>query len=40
MNILLISSLSKGYEKLILINLIKQNLIFFYKDKKEVARAV
>lgn len=33
MNILLISSLSKGYEKLILINLIKQNLIFFYKDK-------
>ena len=33
MNILLISSLSKGYEKLILINLIKQNLIFFYKDQ-------
>ena len=33
MNILLISSLSKGYEKLILINLIQQNLIFFYKDQ-------
>jgi len=33
MNILLISSLSKGYEKLILINLIQKNLISFYKDQ-------
>tara|TARA_B100000767_G_scaffold273245_1_gene302845 strand:- start:1856 stop:2788 length:933 start_codon:yes stop_codon:yes gene_type:complete len=33
MNILLISSLSKGLEKLILINLIQQNLISFYKNQ-------